>query len=284
MRSLIDEAGLPYARPMASTMLTIAAALSMGAAPIAGAALPVQTAQPQNADARDQDDIIVEGLRLPQEEPQTEAKLATPGQGIISSRIAADTADFFARCVMKSPRAEIRTIVDGAPGRADTERAFYLIMNMRRACFLQGAGSPPNWGLYARGAVLHQVIETYAPKLRLTRADTSDRAVQRRFNAVEIPRNRWRSPTGYRYFEIAVCFVRLEPELSVMLVRASPGSPVQERLEQAIIDRGRRCVGNAPGVTVDPVQFRVYITDAVYRWAIAAKGVSSLLPAEFPRP
>ncbi|HEX8556324.1 MAG TPA: hypothetical protein VF695_16605 [Sphingomonas sp.] len=137
--------------------------------------------------------------------------------------------------------------------------------------------APLGYSIYDRGAFTIQAMKMFAPDLTLTRKDTNDPEVQVRFNAREVARNRFRLPTDYRYFEVAVCMVRLEPRLSVRLAM-STGSARLGDVQEALIDRARVCVGGARNVQVDPTQFRLYIADAVYRWAIAARGVDTLIP------
>jgi hypothetical protein len=73
-----------------------------------------------------------------------------------------------------------------------------------------------------------------------------------------------------------VCMVRVEPRLAVMLAKTE-GAARANDLQAALIDRARICVGNARRVRVDATEFRLYIADAVYRWAVAAKGVETLI-------
>lgn len=138
--------------------------------------------------------------------------------------------------------------------------------------------APLGRSIYDRGAFTAEALKMFEPGLRLTRAQTTDRAVQSRFNLREMPRNRFRLPLDRRYFEVAVCMVRVEPRLSVRLAM-SEGPARLADVQAALIDRARICVGDAKQVQVDPTEFRLYIADAVYRWAVAARGVESLIPA-----
>ncbi len=101
--------------------------------------------------------------------------------------------------------------------------------------------------------------------------------VQARFDKRELPRNRFRLPADYKYFEVAVCIVRVAPELSVRLAKSERAATLGD-IQSALIDSARACVGDAREVKVDATEFRIYIADAVYRWAVAAKGVESLIP------
>jgi hypothetical protein len=101
--------------------------------------------------------------------------------------------------------------------------------------------------------------------------------VQARFNAREVPLARFRLPVDRRYFEAAICFVRMEPALAVQLVKVERTQSIN-RLAAAIVNRARPCIGNADRVYFDATQFRFYIADALYRWAVAARGTASLVP------
>jgi hypothetical protein len=131
--------------------------------------------------------------------------------------------------------------------------------------------------LFDRGALTIAALKRFAPDLVLTRRETHDPAVQQRFNAREIPRNRLRTGGDRLFFEVAVCMVRLEPELAVSLA-LNDQRELASDLQGALIDGARDCVGGARQVAVDPSHMRMYIADAVYRWAVAARGVDTLIP------
>lgn len=130
---------------------------------------------------------------------------------------------------------------------------------------------------YDRGALVIEVLKRTVPKLGLAKAQTSDPAVQARFNAREIPLAKFRLPVDRQYFQAAICFVRLQPELAVRLALTDNSRDASRRLEAAIVNRAKVCVGNARRVYFDGVQFRFYIADAVYRWTVAARGVDTLV-------
>ncbi len=138
-------------------------------------------------------------------------------------------------------------------------------------------GAPLGQSIYDRGAYTIQTIKQFAPDLSLTRQQTNDPVVQARFDKRELPRNRFRLPADYKYFEVAVCIVRVAPELSVRLAKSERAAKLGD-IQSALIDSARACVGDAREVKVDATEFRIYIADAVYRWAVAAKGVESLIP------
>jgi len=139
--------------------------------------------------------------------------------------------------------------------------------------------SPLGWSIFDRGAFTIAVLKRFAPDLTLSRAEMADPAVQSRFNLREVPRNRLRFPVDYKYFQVAVCMVRVEPEMAVRLAM-SDGEARFSDVQEVLIDRARICVGNAKKVQVDPTEFRLYIADAVYRWAVAARNVGSLIPSD----
>ena len=118
------------------------------------------------------------------------------------------------------------------------------------------------------------------PDADLTRSETGDKAVQARFDAREVPRNRYRLPADYRTFAIAVCLVRMQPEATVQLLHTRPGSDGENKIERTIVGRARVCVGDAREVSFDAIRLRFYLIDALYRWIVAARGVDTLIGDE----
>ena len=55
-------------------------------------------------------------------------------------------------------------------------------------------------------------------------------------------------------------------------------TPSGDALEDALFIGAHQCVGYAKRMDVPPDLFRAYISDAVYRWVVAARGVDSLIP------
>ena len=72
--------------------------------------------------------------------------------------------------------------------------------------------------------------------------------------------------------------VQAEPDLATQMVHTTPASQESAKIGFSIISRARACVPGANRIQVDPVQFRVYVTDALYRWVEASRGVDSLIP------
>ncbi|WP_147373661.1 hypothetical protein [Hephaestia caeni] len=228
-------------------------------------------------------EIVVEGERVPVIKTPTKIVLAG-GAAMIDNRIALDKAQIFVHCLGDIDPGVLREILDGPPNKASTQYAQGLLVSKHIGCHL--GYSPLSFddvksrgdSMFDRGALLEYALERYAPDLLLTAADTHDPAVRRRFNEREAPRNRWRLPVDYRHFEIALCMVREAPELSVRLVKSPVNSELHRRLQAAIIGIGRICLGSPKKVVVDATAFRIWIGDAVWRWAEAARDVDSLIP------
>lgn len=106
--------------------------------------------------------------------------------------------------------------------------------------------------------------------------------MQKRFDRRELPLLRDRIAADRAFFEAAVCFVRFQPEFSRRLVQATTRFPAYKRIEAAIVNGARPCIGNARRVYFDPTHFRLFIADALYRWLVAAQGVDTLIPAPLP--
>lgn len=131
---------------------------------------------------------------------------------------------------------------------------------------------------YDRGALFIEAIRTFAPDLSLTTASLFEPAVQERFNRRETSLAKFRFKSDRKYLAIALCLVRQQPQLAVELVKTDGPPGRIEKLEGAIVNRARACVGGARRVYFDPAQFRFYIAEAVYRWAVAARAGDSLIP------
>ena len=239
------------------------------------------------------DDIVVSGLRDIDDPAsavthQTLGSNAT-GRGARASREVYQLADRFARCAIddaSGTRDRSRKALDGVVNGASQRFWQGRIVEQRSGCALDpdlarygSALDAPGYdtSYYERGALFVRAMQLFAPDLKLTPRDTGDPAVQARFNAREIPLARFRLPLDRRYFEAAVCFVRLQPQLAGRLVQTDAADSIAW-IEAAMVNRARVCVGNARKVFFDPSQFRFYIADAVYRWAVATRGTDSLIP------
>ena len=249
---------------------------------------------PQEAPSRD---IIVQALRR---EHRNIDEMIAPLPSVVAFKKVSEYSQFFAHCV-KHPRLDrLHAIIDGEPNTPSYKLALDKIVRAHAGCYPQLPWPIPNppffgdcnprivdhdWGRttcmagYNRGALLQAAIDRYASDFSLTRAEVNDPAVQARLDAREIPRNRHRLDADHFYFEVAICMVRLEPGLATELVRSYGDSQFQSQIGQLILLRARKCVGNADHIKVEPRQFAIYITDAAYRWEVAARGVDSLIPA-----
>jgi hypothetical protein len=244
------------------------------------------------------DDIVVTGLRdIDLDDPKafvTHRTLGSSrtGTSAIASRSTFAVSERFARCAIDrdaGSRDMLRKTLDGAINGAGQRFWQGRFIGMKATCaqdpqfaaiygIASGTGPGYDPSYYDRGAMFVRAIRMFAPDLSLTRTQTADPAVQQRFDVREIPLARYRLPVDRTYFETAVCLVRLQPELSVRLVRTQRTELIP-RLEAAIVDRAPVCVGGARKVYFDPSQFRFYIADALYRWMVAARGVDTLVPS-----
>lgn len=238
-------------------------------------------------------DIIVTGI--PYIGPHPPVTVRDQPSEALGIRALSEQSEQFARCATHLKPRLLRNVIDGAPNSDSADVALDRLMRSDLACIPNvPIQQPPSYGgcrpkpvsifheecqsFFDRAAILDHAIAKYAPDLRLTPAETNDPAVQARFNKREVPRNRFRLKPDFGYFEIAVCMVRLQPRLATELVHRPPGSTAEGPIEKALIVRARLCVGDAKDVVVDPTQFRAYIVDAAYRWAVAVGSGDSLIP------
>ena len=202
----------------------------------------------------------------------------------VRSRQIFDLSQRWAACPARAGpdrRGWLQTAIDSRTNSTRQEFAMLRLSKIYAACAPDTEDA--HLGIiqnvyYDRGALTIEALKAFAPDLKLTKEQTADAAVQARFNARETSLAKFRLPVDRRYFEAAVCFVRLQPELAVKLAMTDKPLAAVRRLEAAIVNRGRICVGNARKVYFDGIQFRFYIADAVYRWAVAAKNVDTLIP------
>lgn len=275
-----------------------------------------QTSQDQKTQSESRDhsrnEIIVEGY--PNADNQPAAVRTPPAVSALNSRKAYEYSEMLATCAVRSKlssTALLRAVVDGDVNSSaqsyaqDRLKRTYIscgegpgLLNMNNpeppSTKLIGPqrgsrddlignppggtdGSPLGRSVYDRGAVTIRALKTFVPDLSLTAAQTGDPAVQSRFNLREMPRNRSRLPVDQLYFQVAVCIVRVAPELSVRLAMGDRAATAGG-LQATLLNRARVCVGNAKKIYVDATQFRLYIADALYRWTVAARNVDSLIP------
>lgn len=254
----------------------------------------------EEATTRSEPDIIVRALRLREDdELPVETRPAT-GIGSVSRRLVADSA-MFTRCAGLPRMPLLRRIVDGRPDTGETKKALHQHVMRNSGCFQGMPMAPPMpqspyYGAcnpillpdgnttcrvtYDRGAIYEQVLREYAPGLTLSRSNTFDHATRDRFRAREEQRNSARRQDADDYFFIAACMVQLRPEYALALLREEPGSDREGRLRALMISDGAPCVGGVEvtRVRVDPGQFRAFVAEAVYSWAVAVRR-DSLLPS-----
>lgn len=246
--------------------------------------------------------LVVRGLRLRDADDLPVASRPSTAVGAVGRQIVAD-ADRFARCAGLPRDPLLRRIVDGRPATGETEKALHQHIMRNSGCYksmpLLGRSSPyygecnavvldPEDGTnvcrvtYDRGRIYEQVLHQYASDLRLSRSNTFDLATQDYFRTREEQRNSARRRASERYFWAVSCMVQVRPEYALDVLDQEPGSAEESRLIAMMIADGRKCIGgdHITEVTVDPGQFRAFVAESVYGWAVAVKRADSLLPAE----
>lgn len=263
------------------------------------------------------DPIVVDGVRLrdPEELP---VSVAQPTEMNRVSRGLASEAAQFTRCA-GLPRPELlHRILDGRPESGEADKALHWHMVRNIGCLQDVPSSPipaspyfglcnPDWvnpskggqgGLrtplignlmvdrsvcrvhFDRGFIYEEALREYAPDLALSRSNTFDHATRDRFRAREEVRNSARSPASADFFFAAACMVQIRPKYALALLHEEPGSAAEGRLRAMMISDGAACVGNAAEVEVDARQFRAFVAEAVYAWAVAVRRADTLLPPQ----
>lgn len=64
-----------------------------------------------------------------------------------------------------------------------------------------------------------------------------------------------------------------------MLLKTEPADQLSTRIQLTMYAQAPHCIGHAKEVKADPLLFRMYIADSVYRWVVAARNIESLIPA-----
>ena len=279
------------------------------AAAVAGSALAQDNAergssgsaeQSDAGDNADSGDIIVRALRLREDEELPVETRRIPGSlGRVSRGLVADAA-VFVRCAGLPRLPLLRRIVDGRPDTGEAQNALHQHVLRNTGCYQDVLllAASPFYGdcvpiavddvkttcrvTYDRGVIYEQVLRDYAPGLTLSRSNTFDHATRDRFRAREEHRNSARRRGADDYFFTAACMVQLRPEYALALLRQEPGSEPEGRLRELMISDGAPCIGgvSVERVNVDPGQFRAFVAEAVYSWAVAVRRTDSLLPQE----
>lgn len=285
--------------------LLLTLAIAMIAAPVPPVVAGPRLSQAQSGSSgkdADSSDIIVNGKRYSRHLPKDLAIVPDLARG--RARLAA-RAGTLVKCMRFLDPDLLRKAIDGPLHYSTSRFALGRLIQENLGCYPNYNPVPPrtaddfgscnaatvqgNVGQqfgttrecqapYERAALIRRVIGMYAPDLSLSAQETTEPAVQARFDAREIERNRLRRGDDKLLFEIAVCMVRMRPEASVRLT-LSQSTGEQYALEEAILDGAKPCIGGMKSLGIDPVEFRDYITDSVYRWAVAARNVDSLIPA-----
>ena len=134
--------------------------------------------------------------------------------------------------------------------------------------------------LYDRGALVEKVLDTYAPDLHFTTAQLLSPDIHARFRAREDARSVSRVKADRLYFGVAACIVALNPDYALQYRRSPLGTKEEAALRNYLLGTATSCLNGAKKVSIDPVQFRIYIIDAIYSWAVAVRGTDSLIPLQ----
>lgn len=255
------------------------------------ALVSVQDTQPPPAVAELQVEDVLVKARRDRGKPPVEVRLLGSANALAESAISIRAnfshAQRMAGCAVRgrlSKPATLRAVVEGDYTSFAQRVAQDYLVRQTISC---GASTDrgrmsnsPDLGasLYDRGAFVMAALRSFAPGYVLTRAQTHDRTVQRRFDVREVPRIRFMSTPDRDLFRLGVCLVRLQPALSADLAYRDAPPADTGRLISAIINGSPECTGRPRRLVVDPTQIRIYVADAYYRWVMAAKGVDTLIP------
>lgn len=239
------------------------------------------------------EEVLVTGVRLKRNPRIILRAGGTPIDGdrnsVVANRIKLEFASRMAACAGRgrfTSRALMREVVDGAVLSPSQIAAQARMIKGNVTCIentLRGWGGDDTdlgQSVVDRGALMMDMIKRYGGVVPLTRRETGDPAIQARFDAREIPRNRFRRKPDYNFFWTAVCLVRLQPALARELAISDGDYRQIALIETALIEGGGNCVAKQRRLYFEPTQFRLYIADAVYRWMVAVKGTDSLVPLE----
>ena len=245
--------------------------------------------------AKDEGQIVVRSVTPGIQNLPVQTKATPFFEDNQESAVGIADARRFLRCMHEVDPKLLQNVVDRAAKDFKAKWSLDRLVRQRTAChgsmFAEPQPVAPYYGdcnpiagttlcrsVFDRGVLFEYALTNFAPDLQLTRAELSREDVRRRFLKRELPKVRLRYPEDQRYFDVVSCVVQLRPEESLELIRASSGSTTESRLEALLIASAPACFGNAKSVTVDSNQFRLYIAQAVYNWAVAVKGVDSLVP------
>ncbi|MBN2972730.1 hypothetical protein JW805_11950 [Roseomonas aeriglobus] len=255
-------------------------------------------------------DVVVQGKRLDAEalKQTIVTGFSAPGYRPDITHREYEMAERAAKCATRGRifgPALVREVVDGVFNSSEHDRWQDRLFRQTASCGMGAAvkyeggalasGSPVGFlsisrvtpiseastsdrGVLLRGAVTAEALRRYVPDLQLTREVLQHPVVVHRFVDREEKRAKLRIASDMRYFKVATCLVQRQPETAIRIVYERPLPDGLQMTIAQMIENDRQCVGGAKTVAFDPTQFRLYLGDALYRWAVAAKGVESLVP------
>lgn len=244
---------------------------------------------------KDESQIVVESTTPDVKDLPVRVKANPYVTDRIESANGISEARRFVRCMREIDPKLLRQTIDRGVNDFTARWSLDRLIRQGAAChgsmFFEPQPAPPYYGdcnpilqtrlcrsVFDRGVLFEYALTKFAADLQLTRDDLRQAQVRQRFLKRELPKTRMRTPDDQRYFDVVSCVVQLRPQESLELVRLPEGSPKEGRLEALLIASTPNCFSNAKSVTVDPNQFRLYIAEALYNWAVAVKGVDTLVP------
>ncbi|MCT8001931.1 hypothetical protein NZL82_08545 [Sphingomonas sanguinis] len=242
-------------------------------------------------------EVVVEGERLPDEKAPPPPGIKKQGNTLAVAQVD-DQSKIFQRCVKFTPTDTLRQVVDGRPNSPQHEYSLDRFIRINVACY-PGAQQPPPESpgysycravigndrlpicrsYYDRGAIIEGAVAHFAPDATLTMAEVADKEVQKRLDAREATRLALALPADKARMQIAECLVMSQPEQVTKMFQARDTPALQVQYVYRIMDRGKVCLGGIKSARVEPLYFRYVLTEAFYRWVVAARNVDTLIPA-----
>ena len=239
-------------------------------------------------------DIVVTAERLPA--PTFTVKHPLPA----AMRAIADVnerSERFARCAKKIDPGLLRRIVDEPVHTSRMDYSVDRAIRTNIGCYsdsYQPQTSEPFYGVcnpvgapggvgvcrapYDRAAIIAEAIYRHTADIELVPEHTANRAIQQRLKRAELLRYRLADLIERQATQMALCVVALQPARATKLVRAHGDTPTQLQIAAQMLAYASPCTGATKSFTIEPLHLRASLIDAFYRWAVAAKGVQSLLP------
>lgn len=251
-------------------------------------------AQAQQTQGRD---VVVEGERLPDLKAPPPPGIQRQGNTLAVAQID-DQSRIFQRCVKFVPSDTLRKVVDGRPNSPEHEYSLDRFIRINSACYPGAQQPPPESSGYSycravtgndrlpicrshydRGAIIEGALAHFAPNATLTVNDVADKTVQRRLDQSEATRLALALPADKVRMQIAECLVMSQPERVTKMFQARDTPALQVQYVYRILDHGKVCLGGIKPVRIEPLYFRYVLTEAFYRWVVAARNVNTLIPA-----